>query len=503
MLCFLVNQSMAALMFTHFILLVLTLISLTDGGSIGINYGRVADNLQTPKQVADLLKSQGITKVKIYDTNSDVLTALSNSGISVVVALPNEQLSAAASSQSYTDTWVQSNISPFYPSTQIETITVGNEVFVDPANTTSFLVPAMKNVHSSLVKYNLDSSIKVSSPIALSALQTSYPSSSGSFKSDLAGPVMVPMLQLLRQTGSYLMVNAYPFFAYEANSQQISLDYALFKPNSGVVDPNNGLRYTSLLEAQLDAVYAAMAALQFNDVPIIVSETGWPSQGDENEIGAGSANAAAYNGNLVKRVLTGGGTPLRPQQDLYVYLFALFNEDLKTGPTSERNYGLFYPNEQKVYDIPLTVAALNGSASSSGSGNMNNGSKVVVQGQRWCVANENVAAEKLQSALDYACGEGKADCRPIQEGATCYDPNSLVAHASYAFNSYYQMNARAAGTCDFGGAAYVVTQPPRKFTTAHVFALVEVICDFSVLVWSRECIRDFDKKVIWDFVLFA
>ncbi|KAK6946987.1 X8 domain [Dillenia turbinata] len=467
MLCFFVNQSMAALIFSRFFFLLLSLISLTDGGSIGINYGRVADNLPAPKQVVDLLKSQGITKVKLYDTNSDVLNALAGSGISVVVTLPNEQLSSAASSQSYTDKWVQSNISPFYPSTQIEAIAVGNEVFVDPANTTSFLVPALKNVHSSLVKYGLDSSIKVSSPIALTALQTSYPSSSGSFKSDLAGPVITPMLQLLRQTGSYLMVNAYPFFAYEANSQQISLDYALFKPNSGVVDPNNGLRYTSLLEAQLDAVYAAMSALQYSDVPIVVSETGWPSQGDENEIGAGSANAAAYNGNLVKRVLTGGGTPLRPKQDLNVYLFALFNEDQKTGPTSERNYGLFYPNEQKVYDIPLTVEALNGSSSSSGSDNINDGSKAVVKDQSWCVANENAEAEKLQSALDYACGEGKADCRPIQEGATCYDPNTLVAHASYAFNSYYQVNARGAGTCDFGGAAYVVTQPPQFGTCEY------------------------------------
>jgi hypothetical protein len=85
------------------------------------------------------------------------------------------------------------------------------------------------------------------------------------------------------------------------------------------------------------------------------------------------------------------------------------------------------------------------------------------------VANGNAGAEKLQAGLDYACGEGGADCRPIQTGSTCYNPNTVEAHASYAFNSYYQKKARGAGTCDFGGAAYVVTQQPSKYLTNDLF----------------------------------
>ncbi|CAI9088343.1 OLC1v1022648C1 [Oldenlandia corymbosa var. corymbosa] len=452
--------------------------TLSDTGSVGINYGRVATDLPGPTQVVQLLQKNGLTKVKLYDTDSAVLSALAGSGISVTVALPNENLSIASSSQSFTDTWVQSNILNYYPKTQIEAIAVGNEVFVDPKNTTPFLVPAMKNVYASLGKYNL-STIKISSPVALSALQSSYPSSSGSFKQELIEPVIKPMLSFLKQTGSYLMVNAYPFFAYIANTDTIPLDYVLFN-GKGVTDPNNGLVYHSLLEAQLDAVYAAMDALGFNDVKMVVSETGWPSKGDENEVGANQQNAASYNGNLVRRVLTGNGTPLRPNEPLTVYLFALFNENSKPGPTSERNYGLFYPTEEKVYDIPLTAGELVAPASappsgknqvvtnsSSGGGDFNSSAV----GQTWCVANGEVAPEKLQDALDFACGEGKADCRPIQEGSTCYDPNTLEAHASYAFNSYYQMNARKSGSCDFGGAAYVVSQPPNygdcKFPTGY------------------------------------
>ncbi|PON39392.1 Glycoside hydrolase [Parasponia andersonii] len=439
---------------------------LAESGSISINYGRIANDLPPPSKVVELLKTQGIDRVKLYDTDSTVLTALANSGISVVVALPNELLSSAAADQSFTDKWVQASISQYHPATKIEAVAVGNEVFVDPNNTPRFLLPAMKNLQASLKKLNLDSSIKLSSPIALSALQSSYPASSGSFKSELVEPVIRPMLDFLRQTGSYLMVNAYPFFAYAANSDKISLDYALFRSNSGNVDSGNGLKYYSLFEAQLDAVFAAMSSLGYDDVNVVVTETGWPSKGDENEIGASQQNAASYNGNLVRRVLTGSGTPLRPKDPLNVYLFALFNENQKPGPTSERNYGLFYPNEEKVYDVPLTLAEVNAKPSTPA-----NGSKVQVPvsgdvspastGQTWCVANENAGEEKLQAALDYACGEGGADCRPIQEGSTCYNPDSLVAHASYAFNSYYQKNARGTGTCDFGGSAYVVTQPPK------------------------------------------
>ncbi|KAF7832285.1 glucan endo-1,3-beta-glucosidase 12 [Senna tora] len=437
----------------------------TDGGSIGVNYGRVANNLPSAVKVVQLMKSQGIERVKVYDTDPSVLKALSGSGIKVTVDLPNEQLFMAAKRPSFAYSWVQRNVAVYHPHTQIEAIAVGNEVFVDPHNTTKFLVAAMKNIHEALVKYNLDSDIKVSSPIALSALGNSYPASAGSFRPELVEPVFKPLLDFLRQTGSYLMVNVYPFFAYESNADVISLDYALFRENPGVVDPGNGLRYFNLFDAQIDAVFAALSALKYDDVKIVVTETGWPSKGDQNEVGASVENAAAYNGNLVRKILTGGGTPLKPKADLTVYLFALFNENQKPGPTSERNFGLFYPTEKKVYEIPLTFQGVNDSPTqttpSAAPINGGGGVSKSTTATTWCVANPNAGKDKLQAALDYACGEGGADCRQIQPGSTCYNPNTLEAHASFAFNSYYQMKARAGGSCYFGGASYVVTQQPR------------------------------------------
>ncbi|XP_042519063.1 glucan endo-1,3-beta-glucosidase 12-like [Macadamia integrifolia] len=471
--CFTQNQSMERLTYPCILLFLCIFAFVADAGSIGVNYGRIANNLPPAAKVVQLLKSQGLDKVKLYDTDATVLKALAGSGIKVVVDLPNEQLNLTAKSPSFANTWVQKNIVAYHPDTQIYAIAVGNEVFVDPNNTTDYLVPAMRNIQAALVKNKLDSSIKVSSPIALSALQNSYPASAGSFKQELIEPVIKPMLEFLQETGSYLMVNAYPFFAYSANTDVISLDYALFRNNSGVVDSGNGLRYYSLFDAQIDAVFAAMSALKYDKVSLMVTETGWPSKGDENEAGAGEENAAAYNGNLVRKILIGGGTPLRPKADFEVYLFALFNENQKNGPTSERNYGLFYPNEEKVYSIPLTMQEVKQQGPVSGAGKSqvttpvkgSGGSGGTVStsssGQTWCVANEKAGKASLQAALDYACGEGAADCSQIQPNSLCYDPNTLVAHASFAFNSYYQKNGRRMGTCDFQGAAYVVTQPPK------------------------------------------
>ncbi|XWS36748.1 hypothetical protein CRYUN_Cryun20dG0112400 [Craigia yunnanensis] len=451
--------------FISFFVLFISVFSLADSGSIGVNYGRIADNLPLASKVAELLKSHGLNRVKIYDTDPAVLNALSGSGIKVTVDLPNEQIFAAANCTSFANSWVEQNVAAYYPRTEIEAIAVGNEVFADHHNTTNFLVPAMKNIHEALVKLNLHSDIKVSSPIALSAIQNSYPPSAGTFRPELIEPVFKPMLDFLRQTGSFLMINAYPFFAYMSNSKDISLDYALFRENSGVVDQGNGLRYSNLFDAQVDAVFAAMSALKYDEIRLVVTESGWPSNGDGNEPGASIQNAATYNGNLVRRILTGGGTPLKPNANLTVYLFALFNENKKIGPTSERNYGLFYPNEEKVYDIPFTVE-----------GFKNNPSPVPVNqpvaapptvkctANSWCVANAEAGKEKLQEALDYACGEGGADCQPIQPGAKCYEPNTIEAHASYAFNSYYQKNAHQTGTCVFGGVAHVVTQPPSAYS---------------------------------------
>eukprot|EP01018_Ginkgo_biloba_P005146 Gb_13662 [translate_table: standard] len=324
--------------------------------TMGINYGRLGDDLPSPDQAVALIKSLGFGQVKIFDSDPQVLTALANSGLRVVMGATNEELESLATSPAAADDWVNQRVQPHFPATRIRMITVGNEVLSHPELQQSWphLVPAMQNIQSALENRGLHRYIKVTSCIAMDALNVSYPPSAATFRADLADDFLRPLLGLVSKTDSYLFLNAYPYFAWSANSNEIALEYALFETETPSV-ADGEFEYSDLLDAQLDSFAAAMEALGFPHVKIAISETGWPTMGGPDELGASVANAAVYNGRLVKKMLSSPpkGTPRRPGLFIPTFIFALFNEDQKTGPVTERNWGLLYPNSSHVYSIGL------------------------------------------------------------------------------------------------------------------------------------------------------
>ncbi|ERN16505.1 hypothetical protein AMTR_s00031p00059420 [Amborella trichopoda] len=328
----------------------LTLQALSLG--VGINYGQIANNLPSPSRVAGLLNSLSISKVKLYDADPNVLRAFANTNVEFVVGIGNE-LVANITDPDKALQWLTTHVQPYIPYTKITCITVGNEIF--SGNDTTLitnLVPAMQSLHSALQTLGLSHQVNISTAHSLMVLSTSYPPSSGTFKPDIQ-EYMQSILNFHAETNSPFLINAYPYFAYKDNPNNVPLNYVLFQPNEGVVDPVTGLSYDNMLYAQIDAVYNAIKTLGHPELEVKISETGWPSKGDENEAGATPENAEIYNGNLLKRIEMGQGTPMRPDVPLHTYVFALFNEDLKPGPTSERNYGLYNPDGTPAYNIGL------------------------------------------------------------------------------------------------------------------------------------------------------
>ncbi|XP_019237648.1 PREDICTED: glucan endo-1,3-beta-glucosidase isoform X2 [Nicotiana attenuata] len=367
-------------------------------GTIGINYGTVADDLPPPVQVARfLLESTFIRSVRLFDANPEILKAFAHTGISVTPNVPNDFI-PHLTKLSFARQWVETNVLPHIPATNIVRILVGNEV-ISTANKLLIgsLVPAMETLHAALVERSLDRLIQISTPHSLGILASSSPPSTGKFRPGYDIHILKPLLDFLRATNSPFMINPYPFFGFSQNT----LDYALFRPNPGVFDENTRLTYTNMLDAQLDAVYSALKLLDFEDIEIVIAETGWPSKGDPGQAGVDVGSAAEYNRKLMQHVMSGVGTPLMPNRTFETYIFALFNEDLKPGPTCERNFGLFKPNMTPVYDIGILRPTVANAAP------MNPTTPAPAKGKRWCLPKSGANKEAIQRNIDYCLHSGR------------------------------------------------------------------------------------------------
>jgi len=307
--------------------------------SIGVCYGMVGNDLPPATGVVKLYKSPGITSMRIYAPNTLVLDALRGSGIRLVLGVANEDLAGLASNRASAASWVRANVKPYYPSVNIAYIAVGNEV--QGAAAQARILPAMRNLDAALAAAGLGGSIKVSTSVRFDAVANSFPPSSGAF----AQGYMADIARYLAGTGAPLLANVYPYFAYRGNPRDISLGYATFRPGTTVRDSGNGLAYTNLFDAMVDAVHAALEKAGAADVRVVVSESGWPSAGGA---AASVENARTYNQNLIDQAAQ--GTPKRPGA-LETFVFAMFNENQKPGEATEQNFGLFYPNKSPVYPI--------------------------------------------------------------------------------------------------------------------------------------------------------
>ncbi|KAF2314539.1 hypothetical protein GH714_027417 [Hevea brasiliensis] len=162
----------------------------------------------------------------------------------------------------------------------------------------------------------------------------------------------------------------------------------------------------SMFDAMVDATYYAIDTFNISGIPIIVTETGWPWLGGANEPDATVENAETFNNNLIRRVLNDSGPP--------IYTLGLSTSNRITGNSSVT----------------------------------------------FCAAKQNADSAKLQEGLNWACGQGGANCTAIQQGHPCYLPNTYQNHASYAYNDYYQKMHSTGGTCDFDGTATTTTVDP-------------------------------------------
>lgn len=232
--------------------LLMLLICAGSESFIGVNYGQVADNLPPPSATAKLLQSTAIGKVRLYGTDPAIIKALANTGIGIVIGAANGDIPGLASDPNFAKTWVNTNVVPYYPASNIILVTVGNEVITsNDAGLVNQMLPAIQNVQSALDAASLGGKIKVSTVHSMAVLRDSEPPSAGRFHPEY-DTVLQGLLSFNNATGSPFAINPYPYFAYRSDPGRAdNLAFCLFQPNAGRIDSNTNIKYMNMFDAQV------------------------------------------------------------------------------------------------------------------------------------------------------------------------------------------------------------------------------------------------------------
>lgn len=328
---------------------------------------------------------------------------------------------------------------------------MGNEPFLQTYNDTylHITLPALKNVQEALNQAGLGSTVKATVPFnadIYNSPESNPVPSAGDFRADIKD-LTLQIVQYLHSNDAPFTVNIYPFLSLYGNDY-FPVDFAFFDGTNYKPVRDSSFLYTNVFDANFDTLVWSLDKAGYPDMPIIVGEVGWPTDGDKN---ANIQNAKRFNQGLLKHALSGNGTPAR-KGTIDVYLFSLIDENYKSiAPGSfERHWGIFEYDGKPKYELDL-------------SGKQKNKGLAPVEGvaympRRWCVLNPHAYdLEELPDSIDYACS--LSDCTALGYGSSC-NHLSAQGNASYAFNMYYQINNQKSWNCDFSGLAMVTDEDP-------------------------------------------
>lgn len=411
-----------------------------------MNWGTLSSHRLSPSVVVDLMKENGIEKVKIFDADPVVLKGLMGSKIEVMVGISNDMLGLLSSSPVAADLWVRENVSRYAVKggVNIRYVAVGNEPFLSnyQGQFQNFVLPALLNLQQSLTKANLASYVKLVVPCNADAYESSLPSQ-GAFRPELT-PLITQIVSFLNTNGSPFVVNIYPFLSLY-QSTDFPQDYAFFDGTTHPVTDGQNV-YSNAFDGNFDTLVAALNRIGYGQMPIVVGEVGWPTDG---AVGANLSAARAFNQGLINHVLSNKGTPLRPGvPPMDIYLFSLLDEGQKSvlPGNFERHWGIFSFDGQAKYPLNLGLGRL-----------LRNARDVQYLPSRWCIADPSRDLSGVGNHIKLACSV--ADCTTLSFGGSC---NAIGAkgNISYAFNSYYQLQKQNSQSCDFDGLGLVTFLDP-------------------------------------------
>ncbi|KAK3028063.1 hypothetical protein RJ639_039354 [Escallonia herrerae] len=436
------------------IMVFLVLPIFSNGSSVGVNWGTMANHKLPPKKVVQMMRENGFGKVKLFEADEQILGALTGTEIEVMVGIPNNMLKQMSEDPGAAASWVDANVTNYCLNggLKIRYVAVGNEPFLNSYNGTYLqsTLPALKNVQNALNHAGIGSQVKATVPFnadIYNSPESNPVPSAGDFRPEIRD-LTIEIAHFLRSNDAPFTINIYPFLSLYGNND-FPVDYAFFDgSNKPIRDGDH--TYTNVFDANFDTLVWSLTKAGYPDMKIIVGESGWPTDGDKN---ANTQNAKRFNQGMVRKALSGRGTPARNGL-IDVYLFSIIDENAKSiAPGSfERHWGIFEFDGKPKYEIDL-------------SGLQGNKGLFAVEAVRymhkkWCVLNPHVKdLKELQREIDYACS--LSDCTALVYGSSC-NHLSIQGNASYAFNMYYQFKDQNSWSCDFSGLAMVTEEDPSE-----------------------------------------
>lgn len=450
----------------HLVLLSALCIMLSNADGLACNWGTRSTHPLPPNIVVRLLKDNGFDKVKLFEAEPGPLKALGNSGIQVMVGIPNDLLASLATDANAAAAWVSQNVSSYISRNRVDIryVAVGNEPFLKSYNGrfVNSTFPALQNIQAALITAGLARQVKATIPLNADVYQSdSGLPSGGNFRPDIHD-LMISIIKFLHQNGSPISINIYPFLSLDADPN-FPKEFAFFDGSAPpVVD--GSVTYTNVLDANFDTLVAALEKNGFGSMPVMIGEVGWPTDGSSN---ANLRNAQRFNQGLVDRIVKREGSPRRAAPP-DIYVFALLDEDAKSVDPGnfERHWGMFNYDGSVKYPVRL------------GNGKALVGAKGVrYLPKRWCVVSPQAAVSdpnSLGQSINEACA--RADCTSLAPGSSCagLDPRT---NASYAFNSYYQTMNQSRDACQFHNMAIITNVDPSPPQSS---------CRFKIMIDTRK-----------------
>ncbi|KAK8939469.1 Glucan endo-1,3-beta-glucosidase 6 [Platanthera guangdongensis] len=454
---------------------ILSLILMAGGaGGIGANWGTQTSHPLSSSTVVQLLKDDGFQKVKLFDAEEGTMSALKNSRIEVMVGIPNDMLATLAGSMKAAQRWVSENVSSYVnDGVNVRYVAVGNEPFLQTYNG-SFIqstLPALQNIQGALIQAGLSSQVKVTVPLNADVYQSpSGRPSDGDFRDDIHD-LMLSIIKFLSDNGAPFTVNIYPFLSLY-DDPNFPVDYAFFDgTSSSVVDGST--TYSNMFDANHDTLIWALKKNGFGNLPVIVGEIGWPTDGDMN---ANLQFAQKFTQGFMTHISTGQGTPMRPGP-IDAYLFSLIDEDEKSIQPGnfERHWGLYTFDGYPKYQL----------SQGTGNGGLVRAKNIKYLEKKWCVFKPTMSIDdpNVAPSISYACAN--ADCTSLGYKTSCGDLDAM-GNISYAFNSYYQKNDQEDVACGFSNLATITNKDPSTSTCRFVIMIQTDFGNSSRLRWVRE-----------------